>query len=357
MPETCPIDAPRRIVLMVQTYASYGRKVLEGIMDEAGGRGWEFLYIPSAVTGPETVHLFARASGVIAEMRSDPLREAIVGMGVPVAFVPVPGTDYSRLRREGLKAAAEAAGMRVHVYEPEPLEPGQYTWEREEAWMARWLQGLPHPVGLLVANDARALLVLEACRTAGLRVPDDVAVLGVDNDDLVCRLTSPTLSSIDHGARRIGQQAAALLDRLMDGEPAPVEPVRVQPEGVVERQSTDTLAVADPALARAVLLVRRRAFEGIGVGDILKDVPMSRRHLELEFKRLLGRTPHEEMQRIRMTRAAQLLETTDLAMPEIAAHCGVSYASQLTVQFRRFSGLTPTAYRKARRAGSAPPPS
>src|SRR5439155_11720978 len=150
------------------------------------------------------------------------------------------------------------AGHACHTYaRPEP--GGGLTWEQEQDDVARWLAALPHPVGVLACNDVRGLQVLDSCRRIGLPVPERVAVLGVDNDVTLCELSDPPLSSIDQDLERIGYEAAALLDRLMNGEPPPPGPVLVEPLGVVSRRSTDAVAIDDPAVADALRLLRHRA--------------------------------------------------------------------------------------------------
>src|SRR3954447_13908646 len=160
--------------------------------------------------------------------------------------------------------------------------------------IGQWLLTLPRPVGVMGAYDIRARHVLDACRRVGLPVPDQVAVVGVDNDEFLCSLTDPPLSSVAPDTRRTGYEAAALLDRLMSGrERRRGQAIFVEPLGVVTRRSTDVLAVGDGDISAAVQFIREHACEGIAVKDVLAEVPLSRRVLEDRFRKLLGRTPHE----------------------------------------------------------------
>lgn len=193
--------------------------------------------------------------------------------------------NWSRWREGHFRARIEAAGHALHRHEP---PAGARDPAAETVALRRWLLELPKPVGILAAYDIRGQRVLDACRGAGLAIPDEVAVLGVDNDELLCELASPPLSSVMPNTLRTGYEAAALLDRMMRGEA--VRPVAhlIPPVGLVARQPTDVLALEDRAVAQAVRFIREHACEGINVGDVLQGVTLSRRVLEQRFRRLLG---------------------------------------------------------------------
>jgi LacI family transcriptional regulator len=215
--------------------------------------------------------------------------------------------------------------------------------------VARWLTLLHKPVGVLAPNDVWAYQLLEVCRQKALRVPDDVALVGVDNDDLLCGLARPPLTSVATPAERVGYEAAALLDRLMaspgraDGAP-PLPPL--PPLGVVARQSTDVLMVDDPAVAAAVRFIRERACTPIGVEDLLRAVPLPRRTLERRFRAALGRGPGEEIRRTRVERARYLLGASRSSMGEVARAAGFADAKHFCVAFRRHTGQSPSSYRR-----------
>jgi LacI family transcriptional regulator len=193
------------------------------------------------------------------------------------------------------------------------------------------------------------LQVANAAGLAQVRVPDDVAILGVDNDQLLCRLCHPPLSSIDHSAKQIGFQAAGLLDRRLRGEDVSDQLILLPPTSVVERQSTDTMAIGDPDLVTVLRLIRQDACDGLRAEDVVRQVNISRTSLETRFRKLLGRSVHQEIVRVRIERAKHLLRTTDLAMPEITDLCSFRYPSQLSHIFRRELGLSPSQYRRKER--------
>jgi LacI family transcriptional regulator len=216
--------------------------------------------------------------------------------------------------------------------------------------LARWLVKLPRPAGVLACYDIRGQHVLEACQLADLRVPDEIAVIGIHDDELVCDLCNPPLTSVIPDARRAGYEAATLLERMMSGERVAAGIRTVPPIGIACRQSTDVMAVSDERVAAAVRFMREHAHEGIDVADVLRAVPMSRTLLERRFKALIGRTPHEHLLRTRIDRVRTLLATTELSVGAIAEKAGFAYQEYLTVVFRRETGMTPKAFRQRHRA-------
>jgi LacI family transcriptional regulator len=213
-----------------------------------------------------------------------------------------------------------------------------------------WLKQLPKPVGLMGCYDIRAREVLDACMLAGLAVPDEVAVIGVDNDDLICELAEPRLSSVIPNAHRTGYEAAALLERMLAGERVPPGAYLIPPVGIVTRHSTDMLAVDDPHVAAALRFIRERACDGINVEDVVAAVPLSRRVLETRFKQLTSRTPHAEIQRVQIDRVKQLLTETELTLEAAAHRCGFRHSEYMSVVFKRITGMTPGRFRETSRA-------
>jgi len=216
--------------------------------------------------------------------------------------------------------------------------------------MAEWLLQLPKPVGILACYDIAGQELLEACKIAGLAVPDSVAVLGVDNDELICNLTTPPLSSIQSDATRTGFLAASLLDEMMSGRALEPQLHLIKPLRVVTRQSSDILSVSDQLVARALQLIRDRADEGVPVSAVQRHVGLSRRSLDYRFLQILGRTVHEEITRVRMERLADLLVNTDWTLPQIAQRLGFNHAEYMGVAFKKFVGSSPGEYRRANRA-------
>jgi LacI family transcriptional regulator len=201
---------------------------------------------------------------------------------------------------------------------------------------------------VLAAWDGRAVQVLQACRRIGVAVPDELAVLGVDNDELLCDLADPPLSSVATGILEIGSLAAELLSRMMAGERIPPGPRPVRPSGVVIRQSTDMLAIDDRPVSDALRFIRESAGRTICVEDVLRVVPLSRRVLESRFRRLVGHTPHEEIVRVRLRRVEELLIETDLPLKSIASRTGFPSVQYLICAFKQRNGVTPGRYRVLR---------
>ena len=172
-----------------------------------------------------------------------------------------------------------------------------------------------------------------------------VAVIGVDNDELLCELSDPPLSSVIPNSHRTGYEAAKLLDEMMRGKTARGETHLIPPLGIATRQSTDVLAIEDRNVARAVRFIRQHACDGINVKDVLKEVPHSRTLLESHFKKLLGRTPHEEILRVKLNRVKQLLTDTDLSLEQIAQRAGFPHVEYLSVAFHREVGMPPSKFR------------
>jgi LacI family transcriptional regulator len=216
--------------------------------------------------------------------------------------------------------------------------------------LIRWLTKLPKPIGIFASCDRRAQEILDACHQARVAVPEEVAVLGVDDDELICEFCDPPLSSVRPNARRTGYEAAAILSRLMSGEAPSIASVsEIEPVRVVERRSTDAVAVDDRQVAAALRFIREHACDGIAVPDVLRSVGVSRTFLEQKFLRLLGHTPHHFIKLHKIERVRELLAESDLAVAHIADTTGFESASYLSSAFRRATGETPRAYRAKHR--------
>jgi LacI family transcriptional regulator len=212
----------------------------------------------------------------------------------------------------------------------------------------------PKPLAVLASNDVAAADVLSACLRLGIPVPESVAILGVDDDDLVVSIARPALASIEIPARQLGYEAAALLERLMDGAKPPRKPILLAPTGIIVRASADIFAVDDPDVAEALRFIRENAAEPIRVHDVLAHVALSRRTLERRFVKQLGRTPLAEIHRVHLDRAKRLLIDTDLAIPAVAHAAGFGDDTRFNFMFRRDAGMPPTAYRKKFRLNDRP---
>jgi LacI family transcriptional regulator len=275
------------------------------------------------------------------------------------AYCGLPGIYSSETRCEHFVEYLNRAGYEVEVYE-NPRQPDttiistaeDYGLRYEES-VATWVSSLPKPVGLMACNDLRAQQILMACGDREITVPDEVAVIGVDNDELICELCHPPLSSIEQNPQRVGYQAAALLDRLIDGETPPAEPILVEPLRVVARQSTDVVAIGDACVTAAVHFIREHACDGIQVKDILRHVRVSRSTLERRFARLLGRSPSTEISRVRLDRVKHLLSMTDYPLAKVARLTGFGYTESMCYCFKQTVGRTPGQYRHESRSGES----
>ena len=256
---------------------------------------------------------------------------------------------FSQLRRQAFVEQVAAFGGQCSVLEVSGNN-------RHRPWLdwfeplREWLKTLKPPVGIMAVFDVRAGMVVEACNRLGLRVPDDVAVIGVDNHETSCEFCQTPLSSVSRNGRKVGYQAAALLDQLMDGERPPRTDILIQPDEIVRRRSTDVVAVEDPHVVAAVHYIRQHIGEPFGVEALLRSTPVSRRQLEHRFKQCLGITPHEFICRMRVQKAQQLLaDPRQLTLGRIAEACGFSNSRHFRFVFKRLTGAMPRAYRHARR--------
>jgi LacI family transcriptional regulator len=257
-------------------------------------------------------------------------------------FCGDPQFSWSNRRGEHFGLLVRGAGYACSEYAPKKSLSGS---EAEIEAIATWLTSLPKPVAVFACYDNRGQQVLEACRRRGLAVPEEVAVLGVDNDEVLCGLSPPPMSSITLNPRRTGWEAAALLSLMIKGEKIQPLAQLIPPVGVATRQSTDILAVSDPKIAAALRYIREHACAGIGVNDVLRHCPMARRALETRFRKLLGRTPHQEILRVQLNRVKELLTGTELPLWEIADRTGFE-PEYLSAVFKQNLGLAPSEYRK-----------
>ena len=273
--------------------------------------------------------------------------EHFAGLGFKhVAYCGDAGFEWSSRRYVHFRALAEAIGCVVHEHQSVARYDSDFNLATEKRRIMKWLQALPRPVGIMCCYDFKAQQVLDACRQLNIAVPAEVAVLGVDDDPLICELSEPTLSSVIPDTKRTGYEAAGLLDRMMSGERVATEqPMLTQPLGIRIRQSTDTLAIEDEEVAKALQYIRRHATANIRVTDILRQVSLSRRALEHRFKKWIGHTPHEEIQRVRINRIKELLSETELTIHEIAERAGFEYHEYMAAAFKRETGMTPTQFR------------
>lgn len=268
------------------------------------------------------------------------------------AFCGYSNQVWSTDRGAGFASALYGSGRDFFRYESEhprglqnqPFDP---KWEETEiSAIASWLAELPTPVGILACDDARALHVLKATRAAGLKSPNEVATLGVNNQTYLCELSKPSLSSVDLNGELLGRQVRQLLQRLMD-QPGYLAPslTLVPPHGVVTRLSTNAFAIEDKILAKALKIIRENACKGLKVDDLVRQVHTSRRKLERRFQKCLGIAPNTAIREAQIARIKELLSSTELSLAEIAYATGFEHPEYMNVVFKRLCGITPGRYR------------
>lgn len=254
--------------------------------------------------------------------------------------------EWAALRREGFMAAVREKGHTCHVFESPWRGRHLPEWDEDQGRISKWVQSLPKPCGLMACNDPRGQQVMDACWRVDVAVPEMIAVVGVDNDEILCELCDPPLSSVIPNPQRIGFEAAAMLDAFIAGEKVPVTDMLIEPIAVKTRQSTDVLAVEDSDVGAAMTYIRDHALEGCTVQDLLNHVPLGRSCLERRFRKYLGRSPQAEIHNIRIKRIKQLLAQTDLSLSSIAELVGYEHPEYMNVVFKRETGETPGQYRR-----------
>jgi len=263
-------------------------------------------------------------------------------------FCEYKGEFWSEERREGFAATLKQHGLSSAVYTmpvPGPGAGGPESWEGQQHRLADWLKSLARPVGIMATNDLMGQQLLEACQRLSIKVPEQVAVVGADNDEPICRIASPPLSSVIINDHQRGYEAAALLDQMMAGVRPPREPVYVEPAGVATRASTDIMAIEDAQLAQALRFLREHCCERINVEDVVNAVPLSRSVLERRFRKTIGRSINSEVVRLRLNKAIELLTETELELKVIAQKSGFGTQSYMNAVFQAKLGKTPGSFR------------
>ncbi len=373
--------ARRRVLLHVDTVLSSSRGIVDGVAAFMNsGADWELTFDSFANIHAEiTAQDGGRFDGAIARLHDeelDALRRVIGGPVVTVSTankgplkapaVVIDDRDSGRAAGEHLKRRGLRHFAAVNVGQPNHamLDRHRGLCEATETnatqtpllafvQLADFLRAAQFPLGLVGTNDNAARRALTVVEQLGLVVPDQVSVVGIGNDVQLCRLSHPPLSSVSVATERVGMQAAALLDDLMRGESVPRQPKRIDGAMIQVRASSDVFAYEDKLVAQAARFIREQPAGSIDVSDVARRVPLSRRMLELRFRRVTGRTIHQTIARRQIQQACQLLTGTDLTMLEIANQCGFSTQSRFAHTFGKATGQTPTHYRATHR----PPPS
>jgi LacI family transcriptional regulator len=378
----------KHVALLIETSSSYGRGLLHGISKYNRAHGkWSTYIRPQGMNDhlPDWLGKW-KGDGILVRMRGDEMAQLLRKVKVPVVNLrgSTPRLPYpcfivnnaevvkaglQHFVDRGLKELAfcgvargrnsvlderadlfeqtlQAQGRTGHML---VLSKSSVGWEQEQEQICQWIQSLPKPVGIMAANDERGLQVLDACRRCGVEVPDQVAVLGVDNDEPLCDLAIPPLSSVDVNAEGIGFAAAEALDQMMAGGKAEGPALtEILPRGVVTRRSTDVVASEDDDINRAMQYIRQEACHGLRVVDVLNHTAMSRTTLHQRMKAVIGMSVHQEIQRVRLNRAKELLSMSPMRIKQVARESGFASVQYMTRVFRAACGETPHQYRLRR---------
>lgn len=378
----------KQVAVIIETSSAFGRGLLGGVSRfYREGKAWSVYFKPYNLS--EALPTWLRGwegDGILARIPNPRTAEALIATGLPLidlrggglpAGLPIFGVDnrliaekaylhlrecrfehfafvgapsghyyYDDERREGFCESVMKDGGDCHVFKNQRAR-GESGWESHQSDLIKWLEDLPKPVGLMCCHDGRGQQVLDACQRAGIGVPDEIAVLGVDNDEVLCRFTIPSLSSVSIDSDRIGYEAARLLDNMMHGRKQVDPQMTFEPDEVIIRQSTDVVACDDPEVAAAIRFIRQHVSHRVTVDDVLKHVRVSRATLYKRFKQIIGRSPKQEILLLQMKHAKMLLRATDKPIYEIAEQLGFDEAKYFITVFHKHTGFTPMKYRLA----------
>lgn len=381
------MNTPPKIALIIETSAIYGRRIVNGIgRYQRYHKPWSvFLEQHELGTRPPKWLSSGNWDGILSRPTDPALAKQFRQMGVPVVDLndlfnnlrlPWVGSDHVAIgklaakhflergfrsfafagfsdelwaaeRRDGFREETEARGFSLSVYESPWRGPKVKRWDQDLTNLENWIKEQPQPLALMACNDVRGLHVLDACNRAGIMVPEEVAVVGVDNEEILCELCCPQLSSVEPDSEQIGYRAAELLDQLMTHRSAAIKKIQIPPIHVVSRRSSESLAVADRVVMMAMRFIHNQALGGCRVADVLHHVRVSRTSLERKFRQHLNRSPQTEIRAVQMRRAKELLVGTDFTLEHIAGLCGFEHPEYMSVMFKRIYRQTPGEHRKA----------
>lgn len=376
-------DRPREVLVIASlTSSAYARGVVEGLGDHVRRSGRWNVQLTATCEEDLPSGVF---DGIFTASMTPQIRERLLRFNGPAVSVssnknphPIPAVlndnpaigrlaashlldrrlpqlaccgpatvEFTQQRLNAFEALAHKRGVPCHRLDGRFQAPGLSQYQAHETEAADWLSTLPLPFGLFVPTDNIAQSILRVCRRLKLRVPDDIAVVGVNDDQLVAGVSQPPLTSIALPTQRIGQTAGELLDQLMAGHPPPDAPIRFAPLGVRARQSSDRLAIDDPAVVRAYRFIQNHAHRPILPADVHADSHVPRRTLETRFRKHTGRSLGQAILHAHIDRARDLLANTDLTLPELAERSGFRHPENLHAAFRKITGQTPRAFRNA----------
>lgn len=382
-------DIPK-VALLVETARGFGRDLLHGIARYSRLHGpWSFHITPGDYVQAVPRMKQWGGMGIIGRIANDRVAQAVIRASVPTialgltdeqlrpgsplakfseissdagevsgvaaehllarrfshyAYVGSEDRGWAQRREKAFQRILSEQGFRAHVYR-QPKRLRDRVWEREQEFLSRWIGQLPTPIGLFACDDDRGREVLEACSLAGLHVPEDVAVIGVDNDEVFCELAYPPLTSIALNAEAAGYRAAELLEGMMQGRIRKPQRIVVETLGVVTRRSTEVVAVEDEDVVAALQFIHREQGRGISVDSVVEHAAVSRRNLETRFRETMGRTILEEIQLVRLERAKRLLVETTYPVSKVAELAGFGSVGYFIQFFQKRVGKTPRKYR------------
>lgn len=379
-----------RIGLLIESSRSFGRDLLGGVAAYARSVGpWTFYHEERSIsdTLPRRIGEWS-PDGIIARIEHPKLAQQLGRLKVPIvdlfekgmlasaqvvlsdhrataqmaadhlvslglrhfAFCGFPGIEFSETRCQYFTEYLESRGYTVDVFGSRRRSSSHgLTWIEAQAQcqiseVAAWLRQLPKPIGIMACNDQRAHYLLNIREEVGVRVPDEVMVVGVDNDPVLCELSGLSLSSVDPNAERIGYEAASLLHRMVQRRKRVQKPVYIAPRGIVMRQSTNAFAVSNQEMSDILQYVRNHACKGLTVKSLLRRASVSRGTLYRWFFECLDRSPAAEIARVRVNRVKELL-STNMTLEDISAQCGFTHVETMYRLFKRITGQSPGAYR------------
>lgn len=394
MPSSRNRTSPPRVLVVLDTVAAWSRGILRGFMSAAHERGWTLLHYSTLVDinwatdewapdvvligpGVDSARLAQFAPASLVSVTVDRSAERIASVcldeesigalalqhllstGVRhVSTCRYNMAPFAVARERAFVERARAAGLNVAVgwgsaealvlnWAEDPAVPRIMPMESlRPSAMVEWLLSLPKPCGIFTCTDGWARPLVRCARVAGLRVPEDIALVGADNDALECELMAPPLSSVMIPWQEVGRSAAQLVQLALSGEASPGKRVVISPLAVQVRRSSDVLAIEDALVAEAVRWIRTQIDRRLTVTMVARAVGSARQRLERRFRRVLDRTVKDEIQRARVEAARELLQTTSAGLAEVARRSGFTTAALLNAAFRREIGMPPGVYRR-----------
>ena len=378
-----------KIILLLDFAEEYSKNLMKGINAYSKEFGpWVFCRLPlfhRETKGIDGILKWAQdwgADGIIGQLYNDIEIRKIVEAGIPLIaqdfkerFGEIPnitgayretgklGAEYflkkgftnfafygfrdivwSRERAEGFEERIKIAGQKVHYFEHKKARSSE-LWFYKPSSLSRWLKALPKPIALMSCDDNQGQHITEACRHVGIRIPEEVAVLGVDNDEMICDLSDPPLSSIALDTEKGGYESAKLLDKMIRNGIHNFYDIIVEPLQVITRQSTDIYATNDNHIASSLKYIHKNIDKNLNVEDVVKQVPLSRRALEKRFVEITGYPVYKYIFNLRIEKFTQKLIDTDMSVFEIALDMGLSDSKNIARQFRQVKGCNPSEYR------------